>query len=176
MQRDKPYPAFRINRTPGNGRGYAPTDGDIYTMAPQNNPPGGVDYPAALTYNTPYYVVGLTGIGAGARFDLALAPGGAPITISDSGGSANSMQFWVVAARPPITNWPFTIYYPRNIRAAACWANALGIRGFSTIVDDVDYRFANTTGGPYTTYQHLNLGAGSYQAIDARYCNQPTFA
>lgn len=172
-------PAFTLNGA-NSGRGYVPSNGDKITPKPDGGAgaTGNGYFPSALTLNRQYWIINLTGTGPGAKFDLCASPppaAGPAVAITDSTNNPlHCLAFTIVARNPPITNWPFTIYYPINIRAAACWANAIGISGFANVINDVNYRFRNTPGGPYTTYQ--TSSSGNYETVDARYCNQPTFA
>ena len=156
------------------GQGYVPSNGDIYTPDPSFGPTG---YPSTMNYNRQYYLINLTRTGTGYTFDLCASPPPAntPVSVTDHTGPQRTAWFYITSANPPLTHWPaYGDDYVLNIRAAACWANAIGIRGFADILADADYRLRHTEGGPYTTYSALP--AGRSKAIDCRYCNQPTFA
>jgi hypothetical protein len=144
-------PAFTIKGTPLH---YAVANGDIFNPYDAGGGPGR-DFPSALSVSGVYFARDFDGT----HFNLAATRGGPAIRMNDSGGN---FIFNYRPAKPPAKDWPaFDDDYVLIIRAAAAHANALGIAGFTSILDDADYRLANTLPG-YTTYSYGNPPQSKY--------------
>jgi hypothetical protein len=108
------------------------------------------------------------------------------------GGNPNALSGFMSTAGK--LNWPGTpnlldaagygveAGYPYQMRSLGCWANSLGISGFTggpvspatTVVADVDYRILNAVGGPLPLVTGQAAG-GNYTPNDCRYAYQDTF-
>jgi hypothetical protein len=103
----------------------------------------------------------------GTHFNLATTPGGPAIQMKDSG----NLVFNYRSVKPPLADWPaFGPDYVLYMLALEAWANALGISGFTRLLDDADYRLAHAPGGPYSTATRLSNGE-----LDVRYALQRTY-
>jgi hypothetical protein len=153
-------PAFTIDGKPQH---YSVSNGDVFIPYDAGNGRGR-DFPSALSVSGAYFVRDFDG----AHFNLSATRGGPALAITDTGGN---FIFNYRPAVAPKTDWPaFGTDYVLIMRAAEAWANAIGIRGFISLLNDADYRLTNTAGGPYQTYTSLSGGG-----LDVRYSLQRTY-
>ncbi len=112
--------------TPGVSRGWTLTNGDkfIFDQSGSNAVPAG----GSFARDVPYYVVGVVG----QDFDLALTPGGTPITAptnsgSQSGGGSSNGDGgpWGIPISPSTNSIPTP--YVLQVPMAPNWIQALGI-------------------------------------------------
>jgi hypothetical protein len=164
--------------------GWTPANGDMYIPQPYAFGNANDLWPSAMTAYATYYAVNVTASDSNWEFDLATAPGGSKIAISDTSGAGVSLGFRLQQVNKPPLHDCYTEVYECNFWFACCWALALGITQFgsvtnaSTVVGDVQNRMAgsgtNPSGGVSVSPQGVfSNGPGT---VDTRYCMRPSFA